>query len=328
MCANGVGSISWYNSNTGGLYLGSGSQFNTPVLNTNTSFYAQDSTCAESNRIEIAVTVGSVYQLEKICLVTVDTITWKNKVMWEKTLGVGTVSYNVYKEVSTNIYNWVGNVPFNNDSYIIDQTSVPESHGDKYKITALDTCGNESLKSKFHKTMNLVISTFGSTMGLSWTPYEDESGLFVPGMYYIYRGTSPNNMQLLDSISGSFTSYNDNNVFDQYYYIVSVRKPGGCDVTRNTTESFSNNKLNFGSGINDYQIKNLSIYPNPANNILSIDIQENAILEILNTQGQILNTKSMKEKNNNLDISNLSSGVYTLRIKTDRGIAIRKLIKQ
>jgi len=263
-----------------------------------------------------------------ICVVTVDSISFKNMVIWEKHADISS-SYNVYKEISIDTYSLVGNVSYDSASCFIDYNSVPESHGYKYKISVIDTFGYESVKSYYHKTMNLVISTFGSTMGLSWTPYEDESGFFVPDMYFIYRGSQPNNMQLLDSISASFTSYNDNNVFDSYYYMVSVRKPGGCNVTgRNNSESFSNKKLNFDSGVNDFQIKSLSIYPNPANDKLSINIEEKATLEIINVQGQIVDTKNLTEKSNNLDLSNLVSGVYTLRIKTDRGIAIRKLIKQ
>ena len=278
--------------------------------------------------LSVAADPYNVYQNEKICLVTVDTILWKNIVMWEKTQSVGTASFNVFKEVGLNTDSLIGSVPYDSASYFIDYFSVPESNGDKYKITAVDTCGSFSAKSPFHKTMFLDITIFGNIMSLSWTPYEDESGMFIPDQYYIYRGLSLSNMQLLDSVSGSYTSYNDNNVFDTYYYMVSVRKPGGCNMTGNNTESFSNKKLNFGSGVNDHQIKSLSIYPNPTNDKLNINLEEKATLEIINAQGQIVDSKSLTEKTNNLDISNLVSGVYTLRIKTDRGIAIRKLIKQ
>jgi photosystem II stability/assembly factor-like uncharacterized protein len=82
-----------------------------------------------------------------------------------------------------------------------------------------------------------------------------------------------------------------------------------------------------GSKIIDLS-SNLEVYPNPANDKLNIDLEEKATIEILNLQGQIIGTKSLTEKSNNLDLSNLVSGVYTLRITTDRGIAIRKLIKQ
>lgn len=72
----------------------------------------------------------------------------------------------------------------------------------------------------------------------------------------------------------------------------------------------------------------LNIFPNPADNDLTINIKENVTLEIINAQGQIICTKSLTEKTNSLDISGLNGGVYILRIKTDKGVAIRKLIKQ
>jgi hypothetical protein len=74
--------------------------------------------------------------------------------------------------------------------------------------------------------------------------------------------------------------------------------------------------------------QSIIIFPNPANDRINIENNEASTLEIINMQGQIVDTKSLTEKVNNLDLSNLVSGVYTLRIKTDRGIAIRKLIKQ
>jgi hypothetical protein len=81
--------------------------------------------------------------------------------------------------------------------------------------------------------------------------------------------------------------------------------------------------------INSLEINpSYKLYPNPAYDKLYIEIDEKATLEIINIQGKILDTKSLTDKVNNLDLSNLVSGVYTLRIKTDRGIAIRKLIKQ
>jgi len=71
-----------------------------------------------------------------------------------------------------------------------------------------------------------------------------------------------------------------------------------------------------------------TIFPNPATDKLTIEIEENATLEILNIQSQIVDVIGLTEKTNNLDISKLSDGVYTLLIRTDKGIAIRKLIKQ
>ena len=102
------------------------------------------------------------------------------------------------------------------------------------------------------------------------------------------------------------------------------------DAIINYTSYTPNENVLCTTGLfeNIYDNMNISIYPNPSNEIFCIDLEEKAQLEIINAQGQIIDSKSLTEKQNNLDLSNLVSGVYTLRIKTDRGIAIRKLIKQ
>ena len=46
--ATGIGTIGWYDASTGGNYLGGGTNFITHGLNTNTTYYVQDSTCAPS----------------------------------------------------------------------------------------------------------------------------------------------------------------------------------------------------------------------------------------------------------------------------------------
>jgi hypothetical protein len=56
LTANGTGTLGWYTASTGGSYLGGGSSFYTPVLSTTTTYYVQDSTCAEGTRTAITVT--------------------------------------------------------------------------------------------------------------------------------------------------------------------------------------------------------------------------------------------------------------------------------
>lgn len=56
----GTGTVSWYSALTGGTYLGAGTSYTTPVLNTTTTYYAQDSTCYFGPRRAITVTVNSI----------------------------------------------------------------------------------------------------------------------------------------------------------------------------------------------------------------------------------------------------------------------------
>ncbi len=70
------------------------------------------------------------------------------------------------------------------------------------------------------------------------------------------------------------------------------------------------------------------IFPNPASEILFLETDENVTVEIINMQGQIVETLLLTGKTNTVDISGLKRGVYSLRIKTESGITVRKLIKQ
>jgi len=57
LSASGLGTIGWYTAATGGTYLGGGATLATGVINTNTSFYVQDSTCTACTRIQVNVQV-------------------------------------------------------------------------------------------------------------------------------------------------------------------------------------------------------------------------------------------------------------------------------
>jgi len=62
LSASGTGTLGWYSAAIGGTYLGSGANYSTPALTTNTTYYVQDSTCTVSlSRTPIAVTVNPVF---------------------------------------------------------------------------------------------------------------------------------------------------------------------------------------------------------------------------------------------------------------------------
>lgn len=58
LSTSGVGNVSWYTSPTNGIFLTSTDSFITPALNTSTTYYVQDSTCAASSRAAVTVTVN------------------------------------------------------------------------------------------------------------------------------------------------------------------------------------------------------------------------------------------------------------------------------
>jgi len=72
---------------------------------------------------------------------------------------------------------------------------------------------------------------------------------------------------------------------------------------------------------------NLAVYPNPATDHLTIISSEKAIIEILNIEGQIIKTISSDGKAN-ADVSMLARGMYFVKAKTEKGVAVKKFIKE
>jgi len=74
---------------------------------------------------------------------------------------------------------------------------------------------------------------------------------------------------------------------------------------------------NFVFGLNTVGIKEnkntLAIYPNPANDLITINGEENSRFEIFNATGQVLVSGILTSNNESIDISNLSQGNYFVR---------------
>ncbi len=81
-------------------------------------------------------------------------------------------------------------------------------------------------------------------------------------------------------------------------------------------------------GIMDNVGQTVNIYPNPANDKIEVIGLSNGTLDIINAQGQTIKTLNISNTKTTIDISKLSGGVYTLQIKTEKGIIVKKLIKQ
>lgn len=87
--------------------------------------------------------------------------------------------------------------------------------------------------------------------------------------------------------------------------------------------------INHGSNVINENTNNnaILIYPNPAENIITIDRQfQNAEIIITNISGMQVLTISIKDKDT-IDISNLPTGIYFVQIKNFQTNSIQKLIK-
>lgn len=74
-----------------------------------------------------------------------------------------------------------------------------------------------------------------------------------------------------------------------------------------------------------------TFYPNPVNSVLTIEIQQNTvngIVTICTISGQVLVTQKISAIKTKIDISNLSNGIYLVKITSDKKTDINKFIKE
>jgi len=82
-------------------------------------------------------------------------------------------------------------------------------------------------------------------------------------------------------------------------------------------------------GINDITKTTFTIVPNPAHDKIKITANNNFnTIEIVNFLGQTVLSQSNDNRNATLDISNLSSGIYSIRIIAENGTSVKKFVKQ
>jgi len=88
-------------------------------------------------------------------------------------------------------------------------------------------------------------------------------------------------------------------------------------------------KISSSTGISDnYFQSTYDIYPNPANDIITINTPAPVNVEITSIAGQCVLKTEVTADNATIDISNLTPGVYLVRIKTDEDIWVKKVIKE
>lgn len=108
-------------------------------------------------------------------------------------------------------------------------------------------------------------------------------------------------------------------------YIVTATGVGDCGDSVSVSYT-----LEYTVGIDDIpEAKNLIIYPNPSRDVFTIEIKQGASMRSLllyNVLGQEVYRSPTDAGNwHSLSASSLASGIYTLKIDTDKGLIIRKI---
>ena len=282
------------------------------------------------------VTVNFNFDSTSICYVTSDeTLTNRNRIYINNSNNNNVLEYQILKEVSTNVYDVIGSIPPNQNSYL-DITSNNLTNSNKYKVKTVSICNSSDLNSTIHRTILLQSGlAVNNAVNLNWNPYEGISY----GTFKIYRKIGSGNFELIDTISASNLMYNDinaNTLTNTYEYYISIDVPA-CNSTPGgrTTQTFTSNQLRSNI-LNTSSILGLSnqlldlgvmIYPNPSSDILNIKI-ENTLTYLKTEIYNIIGQKVSESQKTILDVSNLPNASYFVKIITEEGTASKTFIKK
>jgi len=261
------------------------------------------------------------------CLVTYSSISNSNRVVWERPINDAIDSFYVNKETSqSNTYQKIGAIQYSETCVFDDLSSNPSVQANKYKLSYVDTCGNESSMGSFHKTIHLTINQgVGTSWNLIWSHYEG----FGYSTYNIYRGNSQNNIALLDTVASNINSYTDINAPNgQLFYQIEVLVGAVCDPSRtysSTKSNFINNQIPTSKL--EFIRNRIKYYPNPTNENITISVNNfNGIIqtEIYDLLGHRLQTTN----ETTISLQEYARGIYILKVAYGDRVEKLKVIKE
>jgi hypothetical protein len=136
-------------------------------------------------------------------------------------------------------------------------------------------------------------------------------------------------MWYADYIPGSIGGFASS---EMYVYGYSIPKTD-IGVFNNCTEVYQN-LWNIGDGIQDNNLSEMKIFPNPASSLVHVALlskeSTTAVLSITNMMGQLVYSENINLENGQnqyqIPVNSLGAGFYLLNIKSPIGVSTQKLI--
>jgi hypothetical protein len=304
----------------------------------------KDSACASIAEINVPAMLDPV----PICMVSVDTVTGHNMVVWQEPVNSGNISaFNIYRETDRyEVYKLIGTKAINQESFYLDDDPKvnPAIQPWKYKLSVVDTCGNESELSESHKTMHLLMNLgLGNTVNLIWDNY---SG-FDYYTCHVFRYSAEEGLVNIFNKAGSpqliFNSFTDLTPPDSgYFYFIEIESPYSCTTQKKATShnSVRSNKAKktTSTGIKYMELPenlvDIGLYPNPNNGsftlVVNLEKPEDLTIRIFDSYGRLIINRMPAIRQDlyeeNFSLEDLSPGVYYIQVIMDDGVVSKQFV--
>ncbi|MFG6687087.1 pectinesterase family protein [Mariniflexile sp. HNIBRBA6329] len=152
------------------------------------------------------------------------------------------------------------------------------------------------------------------------------------------------------SISGSTLTWDDSNyvlgwavfkdnVFQDFVTSNSYAIPGGTSTGVYTVRAanamgglgISSNQVDISLGVNENNLLGVKVYPNPVlNNEVFVSmptVSLNTTMSLFGLDGRLIMKESIKSNKTTINMSGIPSGVYLLKVDSEKGTQVSKIIK-
>lgn len=173
----------------------------------------------------------------------------------------------------------------------------------------------------------------GSTykIKLLWERPEPSEGL---SGYYLYRKFGEDSfytrIKLLGANATSYTDNSANQVGDYYYKLYAVYQDLDDCVSAPANRKYEDNVFYLhapysADGINEAENDNVAVYPNPATDRFTVEGQGLNHVSVYNTIGQLVFDANCEGNSTVINLSNVETGVYMVRIATENGMVTKRI---
>lgn len=274
----------------------------------------------------------------EICIVSVDTTTNTNLIVWEKEINNphDIEYYKIYRETAeAHNYKLIDTVHHSNISVFNDVVASPANRSWRYRISAVNSCGVESAPSRSHKTIHLVTNEDGSDVTVTWDNYEG----FTYNNYSLLRYTDDFGWEVLDPNIpfASIPSYVDTPPsFNGLDYMIEVNPPSGlCTATFGKAQDYNSSRSNKptsafipGDGTGDpnnstdsfeNEAFSVTVYPNPSEGTFVIDLNHiysnaNLNMEVSDLNGKVIQNGAIQNGINEIQLEDIRVGMYFIKL--------------
>jgi hypothetical protein len=283
--------------------------YTTPVVNN----------CNASSMVIVRILNDAILPIPEICGVGLDSLTQKNRIVWEKPPFIGIDSFFVFKETASNVFAQIGSLNYYDTAVFIDMNSSPLDSFYRYKLSMKGYCGTETAMSTIaHKTVMLDVTPgAGGVFDLSWNPYEG----FPYSTYNLYRGSDPSNITQIATLPSSVTTYQDNNPpAGALFYQIEVVNPNDCNPTKINGYGVSRSNIasNGIASVGEEEESIIAIYPNPTFGDITLNASKGLIGKqyvILDAAGRRLRTGFINELKQTISLNQVDPGTYFIAIE-------------